>query len=87
MNLYRDESKARRSAAIARVVDAAGGNCRSDGEFVVENALRGRWRMTCATGAVQVSITLAPIEPARVQALTVSPLPAGRSLDPAAVCR
>lgn len=87
MNLYLDESKERRRAAIANVVNAAGGACRNDGAFVVENALRGRWRMSCGSGAIAVTITLAPTEPARVQHLSVAPLQPNASLLPNPVCR
>jgi CubicO group peptidase (beta-lactamase class C family) len=87
MNLYLDESKSRRQAAIARVVQQAGGECRDAGEFEVENALRGRWRMRCRTGDVRVAITLAPTEPARVQFLEVTPLAREASLAPPPVCR
>jgi hypothetical protein len=87
MNLYLDESKDRRRAAIARLVTAAGGECRDEGPFVVENALRGRWRMRCASGDLRVSITLAPTEPARVQFLDVRPIAREESLAPVPVCR
>jgi hypothetical protein len=87
MNLFRDESKDRRQAAIERVKGAAGGNCRKEGEFVVENALRGQWRMRCQTGDLRVTITLAPTEPARVQFLDVAALRPDQSLAPAPVCR
>src|SRR4029453_1056330 len=36
-----------------------------------ENALRGKWRMPCERGWVDVAITLAPTIPARVQYLRV----------------
>ncbi|MBA3855167.1 MAG: serine hydrolase, partial [Gemmatimonas sp.] len=42
MNLFRDESAERRQALIATRVREAGGECRNEGPFVVENALRGR---------------------------------------------
>jgi CubicO group peptidase (beta-lactamase class C family) len=71
MNLFLDESGPRRAAAIAQLVQAAGGNCRAEGAIEPENALRGQWLMRCASGALRVHITLAPTEPARVQALTV----------------
>jgi len=74
MNLFRDEPAARRQAQVARVRDEAGGACRNEGEFVVENALRGRWRMRCARSDLLVSITLAPTEPAQVQFLSVVPI-------------
>ena len=86
MNLYLDEPKDRRRAAIERIRAAAGDDCRNDGPFVVQNALRGRWRMRCSNGDLLVSITLAPTEPAKVQFLQVTPLARDASLDPAPVC-
>lgn len=87
MNLFRDESAERRAAQIARVRDAAGGGCREEGPFVVENALRGAWRLRCARGDLAVRITLAPTEPAQVQYLSVTPIMPAASLAPPAVCR
>jgi hypothetical protein len=87
MNLYLDESKDRRRAAIERLRTAAGGECRPDGPFEVENALRGRWRMRCRDGDLRVSITLAPTIPAGVQFLDVAPMRREDSLAPAPVCR
>lgn len=87
MNLYLDESKDRRQAAIERLRGEAGEGCRNEGAFVVENALRGRWRMRCARGDLRISITLAPTEPAAVQFLEVSPIEPGESLAAPPVCR
>ncbi|WP_337171892.1 serine hydrolase domain-containing protein [Gemmatimonas aurantiaca] len=87
MNLFRDESAPRRAAAIERVVNAAGGDCRPEGTMWAENALRGVWKLRCARGAVQVGITLAPTEPARIQQFTVIGIPADRQVGPPPVCR
>lgn len=87
MNLFLDEPAARRAAQIAQVRDAAGGACREEGPFVVENALRGTWRLRCARGDLAVRITLAPTEPAQVQALSVVPIAREASLAPAPACR
>lgn len=87
MNLYRDESQSRRAADLARQVSAAGGNCRPDGEMWVENALRGEWKLACASGNLRVRITLAPTTPARVQYLAVTPLRPGEQIGPAPTCR
>ena len=87
MNLYLDEPGERRRAALERLRTAAGGQCRDEGPFVVENALRGRWRMRCATGDLRVTITLAPTEPAKVQYLDVRPMAREESLEAAPVCR
>jgi CubicO group peptidase (beta-lactamase class C family) len=87
MNLYLDESKDRRRAAIERVRTQAGGACRDEGPFYAENALRGRWRMRCAKGDLLVTITLAPTKPAKVQHLAVRPIEREESLAPAPACR
>jgi CubicO group peptidase (beta-lactamase class C family) len=90
MNLYLDESKPRRRAAIARLVQDAGGECRDPGlagDAYVENALRGRWRLRCRGGDLRVTITLAPTEPAGVQFLDVAPIAREATLAPAPVCR
>ena len=87
MNLFLDEPAARRAAQIAQVRDAVGGACREEGPFVVENALRGTWRLRCARGDLAVRITLAPTEPAQVQALSVVPIAREASLAPAPACR
>lgn len=76
MNLYLDEAKDRRRAQLDLLRQETG-SCRNDGVFLVENALRGRWRMACDTGAVEVSMTLAPTIPAKVQYLDA------RRVDPA----
>ncbi|MBC8089169.1 MAG: beta-lactamase family protein [Phycisphaerae bacterium] len=87
MNLYLDESKPRRQAAIAKLVSDAGGNCRSEGELLPLNALRGSWRMRCANDDLRVTITLAPTEPATVQFLGVTPMKREEGLEPLPVCR
>lgn len=87
MNLYLDEPKPRRQAAIEKLRVAAGDNCKTEGDFVALNALRGSWRMRCASGDLRVTITLAPTEPATVQSLTVTPMKREDSLEPLPVCR
>lgn len=87
MNLYRDESKERRRAAIERVRLQVGDRCAPEGPFVVENALRGRWRLRCGSGDLRVEITLVPTTPARVQYLNVSSMNREESLAAPAVCR
>jgi len=73
MNLFLDESKDRRQAQVTSLVTSMGGACHNEGPFLVENALRGRWRMACDGGTIEVSITLAPTTPPRVQYLRVAP--------------
>lgn len=87
MNLYRDESKERRRVAIERVRLQAGDRCAPEGAFVAENALRGSWRLRCASGDLRVTITLAPTTPARVQYLDVRAIGREESLAPPPVCR
>jgi hypothetical protein len=72
-NLYLDESKERRRAAIARLVSAAGACAAGSGFDRVENALRGDWTMRCERGDLRVAITLAPTNPPLVQHLSVAP--------------
>jgi CubicO group peptidase (beta-lactamase class C family) len=86
MNLYLDEPRDRRRAAIERLRAEAGDDCRNEGPFVAQNALRGRWRMRCRDRDLVVAITLAPTEPAKVQFLQVTPLARDASLRPAPVC-
>jgi CubicO group peptidase (beta-lactamase class C family) len=87
MNLYRDDSKERRRASVEALRAKAGGECRNEGPFLAENALRGRWRMRCRNGDLRVSITLAPTMPAGVQFLEVVPMRREESLAAAPVCR
>jgi hypothetical protein len=76
-NLFLDESRERRRAAI-EALRARVGACRADQPFAVENALRGAWTLTCERGALRASITLAPSMPPGVQFLSVV------AVDPAA---
>jgi hypothetical protein len=87
MNLFLDESKPRRKATIERLKSTVGDNCRNEGELVALNALRGSWRMRCSNGDLRVTITLAPTEPATVQALSVSAMKREDNLEPLPVCR
>ncbi len=87
VNLYLDESKDRRQAAIDSLRRGAGGDCRNEGPFVAENRLRGRWRMRCTSGDLAVAITLAPTEPPLVQSLEVEPIARDEDLGPRGSCR
>ena len=72
-NLYLDQSKDRRRAAIEKLL-ANVGSCGAPTSFdYVENALRGRWTMKCERGDLQVAITLAPTMPPKVQLLGIGP--------------
>jgi hypothetical protein len=75
-NLFLDQSKERRRADLARLREATGACTPGSGFDVVENALRGRWTMSCDRGKLEVSITLAPTMPPKVQFLSVRPAPA-----------
>jgi CubicO group peptidase (beta-lactamase class C family) len=85
MNLYLDEAKDRRQRAIAALVREVG-QCRSDGPFAVENALRGQWIMPCERGRLRVAITLAPTVPPKVQFLSVNKAEADETLGAAPTC-
>lgn len=87
MNLFKDESASRRAAQIARLVTDAGGSCRADGTMWAENALRGEWKLTCASGDLRVRITLAPTTPARVQYLDVTPMRNDERIGAIPACR
>jgi hypothetical protein len=81
-NLFLDQSRDRRRAAIADL-RARSGACTPPKDFDdVENALRGRWTMTCERENLQVSITLAPTTPPTVQFLAVAPAPAATAGTP-----
>ncbi len=67
-NLFLDETAERRAARI-RELNEKHGACRPAATIEAENALRGKWRMPCERGWVDVAITLAPTMPPRVQYL------------------
>jgi hypothetical protein len=75
-NLFLDVSKDRRRAEIDKLRATYGSCTPAAGFDDVENALRGRWTMSCERGKLQVAITLAPTMPPRVQFLSVRPAPA-----------
>jgi hypothetical protein len=71
MNLFRDSAKDRRQKQIADL-RAKVGTCAAPTVFdSVENWLRGQWTMKCERGNLNVSITLAPTIPPKVQYLDV----------------
>jgi CubicO group peptidase (beta-lactamase class C family) len=69
-NLFLDETAERRAARI-RDLRAKHGACQLASTMEAENALRGKWRMPCERGWLDVAITLAPTMPPRVQYLRV----------------
>ncbi|MCU1382155.1 MAG: pbpE 4 [Acidobacteria bacterium] len=75
-NLYLDQTKDRRRAAIDALRPSVGACAPGSGFDVVENALRGSWTMPCDKGKLEVAITLAPTLPPTVQFLSVRQAPA-----------
>jgi CubicO group peptidase (beta-lactamase class C family) len=71
-NLFLDQSKERRRAAIAALRAQVGACAAGSGFDRVENALRGDWTMTCERGRLRVAITLAPTIPPSVQFMSVA---------------
>jgi CubicO group peptidase (beta-lactamase class C family) len=71
-NLFLDESKDRRRAAIAALRAQTGACATGSGFDRVENALRGDWTMACERGRLRVAITLAPTNPPTVQFMSVA---------------
>jgi hypothetical protein len=69
-NLFLDESKDRRASRI-RELNSLHGACRPSNSIDAENALRGKWRMQCERGWLDVTITLAPTKPTTVQLLSI----------------
>jgi len=58
-------------AARWRGLATTHGSCQAASAIEPENALRGRWRMSCERGWLDVFITLAPTNPPRVQLINV----------------
>jgi CubicO group peptidase (beta-lactamase class C family) len=77
-NLEPDEPWAERRAAFAGLQTPRGA-CKV-GALLAENALRGRQRLQCEQGWIDITLTLAPTRPARVQELSFE---AGSPLQPA----
>lgn len=65
-NFFLDQSAERRQKQLAPYA-----SCKPDPGIDAENALRGVWRMTCASGFLYVRVTLAPTMPPKVQLLDV----------------
>jgi CubicO group peptidase (beta-lactamase class C family) len=76
VNLFLDQSKDRRRAAIETLRAQVGACTAGSGFDHVENALRGDWTMTCERGRVRAAITLAPTMPPKVQFMSVTAAPA-----------
>jgi CubicO group peptidase (beta-lactamase class C family) len=85
-NLFLDESAERRRAELKRLRSQVG-VCIAPSSFDhVENALRGDWTMSCERGWLQVTITLAPTLPPKVQYLSVAQRSTEHPLDEAGAC-
>ena len=69
-NLFLDETASRRAANM-KVLNQKHGECKFASTIEPENALRGKWRMPCERGWLDVNITLAPTMPPRVQFINV----------------
>ncbi|MDX6500703.1 MAG: hypothetical protein QOG23_3963 [Blastocatellia bacterium] len=69
-NLFLDTPADIRASRF-RALSSEHGSCETVGVIEPENALRGRWRMTCERGWLDVNITLAPTAPPRVQLINV----------------
>ncbi|MBP6702310.1 MAG: beta-lactamase family protein [Vicinamibacteria bacterium] len=81
MNLLLDRSLDRRRQDFESLREKHG-VCRGGSDIEAENALRGRWTLTCERGQVRVNITLAPTLPPTVQSLeTSSILPASAGFN------
>jgi CubicO group peptidase (beta-lactamase class C family) len=83
-NLFMDEPAERRATRF-RELSTKHGACRpAESPIELGNALRGSFRMPCERGWLNVSITLAPTSPARVQTLDVqSAFPPGAEMTTA----
>jgi CubicO group peptidase (beta-lactamase class C family) len=77
-NLFLDQPMEERRNELASLRSGLGA-CKQGG-IKPENALRGSYRIDCEHGWLDVSLTLAPTQPVRVQHLDVS---AGRPASPA----
>jgi CubicO group peptidase (beta-lactamase class C family) len=71
-NLFLDRPAAERRKTIEQLKEDLGA-CRPSGDIEPENLLRGKFRMTCEQGHVDVYFTLAPTQPPKVQSLGYVP--------------
>jgi hypothetical protein len=68
MNLLLDTPAPARKTAMEAIQKEVG-TCSTAGPVLPENLLRGKFRLTCERGAVDVTFTLAPTMPVSLQAL------------------
>jgi CubicO group peptidase (beta-lactamase class C family) len=80
-----DETPKAKLKADLEALRTAHGACRADGMIEARNALRGKWRLTCDRGWIDLFVTLAPTVPPRIQWLTKEgTLPPSAALSSAA---
>lgn len=72
-NLFLDVAADVRKGRWAALAEQHG-TCRPATTIEAENALRGRWRMSCDRGWLDVQITLAPTSVPKVQAIGITPV-------------
>lgn len=68
MNLFLDRSAERRNAELKNFRNSVGA-CKSTAPSEILNAMAGRFKLTCETGELQVSILLSPTSPPKFQYL------------------
>ncbi len=68
-NLAMDRSLARRGEEVAALRRCCG-RCVGLGDLVPTGDLGGRWTMECEAGRIEVSVSLSPTRPPRIQTLT-----------------
>jgi hypothetical protein len=72
-NLFVDRSADERRKEIQKL-KAEFGQCRPDWDLHPETLLRGKFRLSCDQGFVEVYFTLAPTMPPKLQSLTFQPV-------------
>lgn len=78
-SFFLDQPLEKRREQFARL-RADFGKCRAVTAIEPENALRGRWRMNCRSGRIELFVTLSPTMPPRLQYWQIT---AARKLTPA----
>lgn len=73
-SFFLDTPRVKRGAEL-EALRAAHGACRPDGPIDAENALRGTFRLACERGWIEVTVTLAPTMPPRIQHLAAEGAP------------
>jgi len=82
-NFFLDQIADRRAKEFGELA-ARHGKCVARPFYEVENALRGKWKMDCERGSLDVAITMAPTMPPKVQVIApVSILPPDATMSKA----